>query len=351
MYNTQNKTLTAKSSSRIYLYDNIKFIAILLVVIGHAIDFLARADGNHLEKSLFLTIYSVHMPLFIFISGLFLKPMDKQTPFPAQKVISYVLIGMAIRVFNSVLRLLLGMKPEFSVLDMYDSYSWFMWAIAVFTVLMWVFRSCNTKVILAITLVIGIMAGYDKFLGDKLALMRICVFLPFFTAGYMLSPDALARVFSKKSLKILSLPAIAAILICFFFYGNFYKYLRPMFTGRNGYTSLGDFYSFGFLFRISAYIISAVFGFSIMCLVPNRNFGTVTVLGAKTLQIYFWHRLFLRVLEYFGIYEKISALTGDTFATLIYILIAVLIAFICALPPFDFPTKQLLRLGRDKSSQ
>ena len=71
--NTENKI------GRIYLFDNIKFLAILLVVIGHAINFLTETDGNMLEKSLFLTIYSIHMPLFIFISGLFLKPMDKST--------------------------------------------------------------------------------------------------------------------------------------------------------------------------------------------------------------------------------------------------------------------------------
>ncbi len=332
--------------SRIYLYDNIKFIAILLVVIGHAIDFLARADGNHLEKSLFLTIYSVHMPLFIFISGLFLKPMDKTTPFPKQKVISYVLIGMAIRVFNAVFRMICGMKPKYSVLDMYDSYAWFMWAIAAFIVIMWLFREYNTKAVLTITLIIGIMAGYDKNLGDKLALMRICVFLPFFTAGYMLKPDSLARILSKKWIKALSAVIVIAVLTCFFLDQRFYMYLRSIFTGRNSYEVLGEYYTFGFIFRIAAYLISAVFGFAIMSLVPNRSFGALTTVGTKTLQIYFWHKIFLILLEKFNVYGQISALTGDTIATLIYIVIAVIITFVCALPPFAFPTKQILSFGK-----
>lgn len=59
--------------NRIYLFDNIKFLAIVLVVIGHAINFLTSSKGNMLEKSLYITIYSVHMPLFIFLSGLFLS--------------------------------------------------------------------------------------------------------------------------------------------------------------------------------------------------------------------------------------------------------------------------------------
>ena len=48
--NAENKT------GRIYLFGNIKFLAILLVVIGHAINFLTETDGNMLEKSLYLTI-------------------------------------------------------------------------------------------------------------------------------------------------------------------------------------------------------------------------------------------------------------------------------------------------------
>ena len=132
--NTDNKI------GRIYLFDNIKFLAILLVVIGHAINFLTETDGNMLEKSLFLTIYSIHMPLFIFISGLFLKPMDKSTKFPKQKVISFVLIGIVLRVMMSVLRLILGKNMSYSLLDMYDSFTWFMWAMAVFITLIWIFR-------------------------------------------------------------------------------------------------------------------------------------------------------------------------------------------------------------------
>ena len=165
--NSENK------AGRIYLFDNIKFLAILLVVIGHAINFLTEADGNMLEKSLFLTIYSIHMPLFIFISGLFLRPMDKSTKFPKQKVISYILIGIVLRIMMSLLRLILGKNVSYSLFDMYDSFAWFMWAIAVFITLMWIFREYNTKIILLLSLLVGCMAGYDKFLGDKLALMRI----------------------------------------------------------------------------------------------------------------------------------------------------------------------------------
>ncbi len=333
---------------RIYLFDNIKLLAIILVVIGHAIDFIARQDGNHLEKSLFLIIYSVHMPLFIFISGLFTKPMDKETKFPKQKVISYVLIGIAIRIMMALLSIILNEDFKYSVLDMYDSFAWFMWAMAVFISIVWLFREYNTKILLLISLVIGCMSGFDKNLGDKLVLMRIVVFLPFFIIGYMIKPEQILRLISKKWLKIISVLFVVGILLLFIFYTDTYKLFRSMFTGRNNFSYLGEYYNFGFIVRGMTYAVSALFGFSLLCLVPNKNLGFLSGVGTKTLQIYFWHKAFLFVLEHFDVYNRISGLTGETLATLIYILIAVLIAFICALPLFSFPTKQLISFGKNK---
>ena len=342
--NSENK------AGRIYLYDNIKFLAILLVVIGHAINFLTETDnGNMLEKSLFLTIYSIHMPLFIFISGLFLRPMDKSTKFPTQKVISYILIGIVLRIMMSVLRLILGKNMSYSLLDMYDSFAWFMWAIAVFITLMWIFREYNTKIILLLSLIVGCMAGYDKFLGDKFALMRIAVFLPFFVAGYMIKPEQLSNLLSKTWVKVVSIFVAVGFIALFFINTDIYQYLRPIFTGRNSFEVLEECEIFGGLIRLLCYAISTLFGLSVMSLVPNKNLGIITKTGTKTLQIYFWHQVFLVLLSHFGVYGLISYVTGDTIATALYILIAVAVTFVCSLPVFSFPTKQLLLFGKYKN--
>lgn len=59
--------------SRNYLIDIIKGIAILLVVIGHNIqygsDSSLRLTGDFFEHPLYKFIYSFHMPLFTLISG------------------------------------------------------------------------------------------------------------------------------------------------------------------------------------------------------------------------------------------------------------------------------------------
>ena len=347
----ETRRIEKPQAERIYLYDNLKLIAIILVVIGHAIDFLAKTEsGNWLEKSLFVAIYSFHMPLFIFISGLFVKPMDKQTKFPKQKVISYFAIAIVLRAFTSIVRLLLGEKERYSILNMYDSYTWFMGAMAVFIALAWLFREYDKKIIFSIAALVGCMAGYDKFLGDKYSLMRIAVFFPIFLLGYYMKPDRLLSLISKRYLKIIAAVVLVGFLAVCLFSRGFTLTLRPLFTGRNRFTVLGDNYAFGAIYRLFCYIVSIVVGLAVMCLVPNKNFGYISKMGAKTLQIYFWHKMILIVFEHFHLYAKIEHFTGSTIATAIYILIAIGVAVLCSLDIFAFPTKQLLSIGKSTAN-
>ena len=56
-------------TKRIYWWDNIKFVMIVLVVAGHFADTLVAHSG--VMKSFYLFIYAFHMPVFLFISGMF----------------------------------------------------------------------------------------------------------------------------------------------------------------------------------------------------------------------------------------------------------------------------------------
>ena len=79
---------------RIYKFDNVKFLAIMLVVIGHCIG--PCYDDSDIFRSGFVFIYSFHMPLFIFISGLFVKEYKQGDKFPMQKIAYYLVLGFAL---------------------------------------------------------------------------------------------------------------------------------------------------------------------------------------------------------------------------------------------------------------
>ena len=346
---TEVKTISS-AKERIYLYDNVKCLAIILVVIGHAINYLTDFDGYTLEKGMYVMIYSFHMPLFLFVSGLFLKPMNAETKFPKYKILAFVLIGLVLRMITAVVRICTGLPPVYATFEIYDTYTWFMWAMAVFTALVWVFRKFDGKFVMLFALLIGIMAGFDSNLGDEFALMRIAVFFPVFLLGYYLDPTELYRFLNKKKFKIIAAAflavCLAAFLFLLFFHRAFLFSLRPIFTGRNRYTSLDSRWLFGPLYRIFAYVLAVGISLALICILPNKNLGYISGIGAKTLQIYFWHKSFLIVFEELHVYERIESFTGSLAATVIYLLIAVGLVFLCSLPVFSFPTKQLLAIAK-----
>ena len=57
--------------ARIALFDNIKGLLIILVVAGHFMH--PVHNDNEVMSALFDIIYLFHMPLFVFLSGLFAK--------------------------------------------------------------------------------------------------------------------------------------------------------------------------------------------------------------------------------------------------------------------------------------
>ena len=64
-------------TQRIVFIDYLKAFAIFLVVLGHAIQYI-KVD-SYVDSIAFNFIYSFHMPLFMFISGMFFKSSLKMT--------------------------------------------------------------------------------------------------------------------------------------------------------------------------------------------------------------------------------------------------------------------------------
>lgn len=58
---------------RNYLFDNLKFLLIVLVVFGHSLEEISLEHNYAIIRA---WIYSFHMPVFVFISGYFRKVYD-----------------------------------------------------------------------------------------------------------------------------------------------------------------------------------------------------------------------------------------------------------------------------------
>ena len=125
--------------NRVALWDNLKFFLVTCVVIGHFAD--RFTDVSNIYDSIFLFIYSFHIPLFIFISRLMFKNKDITS-----KAIFFISIGFVYKIVSAVAERLLGtVKVEFFLL--WDGgLSWFMFALAAYTVILKIIEKQNHKI-------------------------------------------------------------------------------------------------------------------------------------------------------------------------------------------------------------
>lgn len=172
------------NTKRICWWDNIKFVMIVLVVAGHFADTLVAHSG--LMKSFYLFIYAFHMPVFLFISGMFYKPERI-----GRKMMFYITSGFLLKIVTYIAQYAAGGKPEFTLLSEMGAPR-FMFCMAFYIGIAYILRNSDKRPVIVITMVLAAFTGYDKNIGDFLCISRTLVFLPFFLLGTVIKPDKIA---------------------------------------------------------------------------------------------------------------------------------------------------------------
>ncbi|WP_138756799.1 acyltransferase family protein [Modestobacter altitudinis] len=159
-------------------WDNVRFVAVVLVVVGHAVeDFTSSATMT----ALYFVIYAFHMPLFAFVAGHFAKagPITADTAFSSvrQLVVPYVV--------SSVIWFGLRRAAEGSArLDLGSPYSflWFLVALALWRAMLPYLVSLRYPVLISVAISVG--AGYAGSVGPTFETGKIFGMLPFFVLGW-----------------------------------------------------------------------------------------------------------------------------------------------------------------------
>ena len=312
---------------RIPLWDNLRFLLIVCVVVGHFIDQINCGP----YRSLFFFITIFHMPLFLFVSGLF---YTNRNILP--KMLSYFAIYILLKIIIYSVRRAFGTELGFLVFEELGV-PWFMFALAVFLGLTYFLRNINLKFILVFNLILALFSGFDKTVGDFLVMSRLIVYYPFYLVGVMVGRQDLEKLHEKRSVSIASCAVlIVCAAVCLFFCDRIY-FMRHLFTGRNPFAD--SVVQYGPLYRLLCYAVTFVVGFSVIMITPARLLGPVTTWGSRTLQVYFWHQPLLYILTGLNLHTLIcSSSVGKIFWILIAIAVTVLLSFRI----FGFPTSQIL---------
>lgn len=334
--------LESFSKTRIYKYDNLKFLLILLVVIGHFID-IGITEKTDKFKSIFIFIYTFHMPLFLFISGLF---QNKSFNKIGKKIFSYITLGFMLKVLISLCNMLFLDEYKFTLLGDY-TVPWFLFALAAFTLLGYALRNVKPVYVLIPSILISLFAGYDKSIGDWLYLSRIIVFFPFYYAGFCLTPEKVMNALNRLYIKIISaLVIIAYAVICILKSDMMYEF-RVLFTARNSYDALEQ-PEFGIFYRLIAYVISIILCIAVLAVIPNIKIPIITLFGGRTLQVYFWHFAVVIAFEAYEVIDILKAVSSYT-GLLIYLFINLAVTLVLSLKVFGIPIYKFLNPMKKKT--
>lgn len=313
IYNPQE---LSDKNNRIYYFDNLKFILILLVVIGHFLGFII--EKSNLAKSIWIFIYCFHMPLFILVSGYFSKKAIENRDY--SKPLKYFILYTILKLIVYFIYMFIGEKISFKLLTTGGA-EWYLLAMSLWYMFSILTKKINKKFILIISFILALIIGYDKTCGDFLVLSRTIVFYPFFLLGMIINKHTIEKITSSTKIKICSFIGLIFIIILLCYFINDIYFIRPMLFGKNSYLSLpNNIENFGFLFRILQYIVSIVLSIMFMSIIPKGK-AFFTKMGTRTLTVYFLHILVMRIWNKYNI----------NFRTLEYIVFSCLLTLVLSL--------------------
>jgi fucose 4-O-acetylase-like acetyltransferase len=285
--------------------DIMKGLAILLVVVGHAIQSLP----NYQDGLVFRTIYSFHIPLFMFLSGAVASyssaPMDKK--FIWKKFLLLVVPFVAWAVVSSIVDSLPGLHPHvffenLSRIAVYPDWGlWFLWVLFLNFCCLTASRKLFPKtgymgyvLVWLVTMLIPT---------NKYGIGLVKWHFPFFAIGYLIFKN-------REKLAFLKMPTFFASLVSFpiliaswhwLYLPNFLTTLPPHLASHHlDAIEVGDLATIH-IYRIItlgySYIV-AFAGIGLACLLlPKlksiRLNSFLNFLGLYTMEIYvlFWYFL------------------------------------------------------------
>ena len=322
---------------RVALWDNLKFLTIVLVVTGHFADYLTKTSA--LSQSVRLFIYAFHMPLFIFMSGLFHS--DREV---TRRCTYLVLSGALLKFVLCVTHILRGGDPMY-VFAGGAGIPWFLFVLAVYAALTYLLREQNLKLIFFFAILIGMFAGYDRQVADAHYLSRIVVFYPFYLLGRIIPQQKITEF--RRNHRLLTIPALAVLgawgYACWEYFPQL-SFLQNLFMGRYPYAVVFVNYDkinilIGPLFRAGCYLLAFVLIWAFIFITPYYRIKALTYLGGHTINVYFWHAIVMKNANKLYPFRRI--IKHGVPEMVVILAIPIVLSIILSTGLFNFPLKQL----------
>ncbi|WP_046471934.1 acyltransferase family protein [Allosalinactinospora lopnorensis] len=336
----------AASKKRDALLDNAKFLLILLVFIGHAIE---PVTDTRVANAVYFWIYLFHMPAFVLICGYLSRSFDgsgRRIDKLLTTVVAPYFIFWGIYALQS---LSVGRDlPDGPLQPLW--LTWFLAALFVWrlTVPLWNRIRWPFAVSLGVSFLGGLVVT-----GDVLGVSRILSLLPFFVAGLLIEQRHLD--FLKSTwVRVWGVGVVLVTAAMSYVYleqlSREWVYWRESLIDRDL-----DILPVGIPGRVVFLVLAFALTAAVLSLTPRRT-TWFTRLGALTMYVFLLHGLVLRIAEQFGWHEFCNDFFGAHGALVVNTVLAVAFTFVLCSPWVRAATRWavepkvdwFLRPGRDQ---
>lgn len=347
---------TQAGGGRIALFDNLKGMLIILVVVGHVMH--PVHSENPALSTLFDLIYLFHMPLFVLLSGLFAKGAWRPAAdgghgrLNVNRIISFVVLGLAYQVALLAVNGVLLEQPGRILL--FSSAPWYLIAMAWWYLMTPALAKLGPARGMAVALAASLAWGCVDMSRGFLALSRTFAFLPCFALGYYLTTERLMRL-RQRPILWLAVAAAALIMLARIVDEHAYDAFFPLVYGDNPYddlelltiaetmpAALAEPLS-GAMQKLLTLGLAGVCSLAALKLAPKRRFW-LTTLGERTLQVYVLHRIIRAWLTFHTPFYSWPLLLEPVPGLLIILGLSAAITAVTALPVFSRPFSRFLAI-------
>ncbi len=250
----------------------------MLVVFGHLIE--QPSSDSQILQSIYVGIYSFHMPLFVLLSGVFAR--DALDGRDYRKIVWTLVLPLVVFQFVYIGMSRLTGWYEYSLFTPY----WLLWFIASMIFWRLLLPLFASPAGLGVAVLISVAAGYDDGIGYTLSVSRTLYFLPFFVFGHLYGAQLVVMARHHPLRFALMFCAAVGMVLAWWRLG-----LNPAaLTGSRDYTSGAADSNYPALARLSLMLLGAAAAVGFAAIVP-RGSALLGWLGERSLAVYLLHGL------------------------------------------------------------
>ncbi|MER5882224.1 acyltransferase family protein [Streptomyces sp. NPDC001941] len=313
------------SSRRDAFFDNAKYLAIVLVAVGHAWE--PVMEGSRATRALYMLVYALHMPAFIVVSGYFSRSYTGR-PDQLRKLVTTLLVPYVVfEVGYTLYRRWATGDPEYplSILDPFYL-TWFLIALFVWRLSTPLWRAARWP--LPVALGVAMVGTLTPDVGADLDLQRILQFLPFFVLGLQLRREHFALLHRPLARRAAA-AVLALALPAFYFLAP--RLRMGWFYHSTSAVELDAPWWSGPLMTLALFAGSLLLTASFLALVPRRR-TWFTVLGTGTICGYLLHGFLVKSLVFWRVPRVEPWLTTPPGIVAVTLAAAAAVTLLCTPP-------------------